>query len=153
MGVGVEDSVTVKRIVKDYIKEKNYDKTETRTFTATSIVARTKPRWDFRRVALDFCVSFLFVCFFVLSVCVSFFLFLFFLSCVVREHDQWGVTARWFPDEDLANDRLRYGVLGDVYSRGGSVDFLNAHVVQFLEGSQSVVGHFQWWERCHCKER
>lgn len=44
MGVGVEDGVTVKRIVKNYIKEKNYDKTETRTFSATSIVARTKPR-------------------------------------------------------------------------------------------------------------
>lgn len=89
-----------------------------------------------------------FVCLFFRSFCVCFYFSchfcFFFLSCVVREHDQWGVTARWFPDEDLANDRLRYGVLGDVYSRGGPVDFLNAHVVQFLEGSQSVVGHFQW---------
>lgn len=48
-----------------------------------------------------------------------------------------------FIDEDLANDRLRYGILGDVYSRGRPVEFLNANVVQFLEGSQSVVGHFQ----------
>lgn len=45
--------------------------------------------------------------------------------------------------KNLANDRLRYGVLGDVYGSIRPVDFLNAHVVQFLEGSQSVVGHFQ----------
>lgn len=44
---------------------------------------------------------------------------------------------------NLANDRLRYGILGDVYGCVRPVDFLNAHMVQFLEGSQSVVGHFQ----------
>lgn len=54
---------------------------------------------------------------------------------------------RWFVGfslEDLANDCLRYGILGDVYGRGGPVDFLTTNVVQPLDRGQSVVGHFQW---------
>lgn len=49
-----------------------------------------------------------------------------------------------FIENDLTNDCLRYGILGDVYGRGGPVDFLTANMIESLEGSQSIVSHFQW---------
>ena len=74
-----------------------------------------------------------------------FFLFFFFkfLHALSFENNQWHIFFFFFPKKNLTNDCLRYGILGDVYSRGGPVDFLTANVIQSLERSQSVVSHFQ----------
>lgn len=85
-----------------------------------------------------FAVFSLFLFFFVLVLVRFFFPFLF-----RRSRTRSMVNGEVSGMRNLANDRLRYGILGDVYGRVRPVDFLNAHVVQFLEGSQSVVSHFQ----------